>query len=521
MIKIMIVDDMPIFREYLRGCIDWNAYGFEICCEAEDGKEALDKIERYYPDIILTDITMPYMDGLELSEVVMQRYPDISIVLITGNSEFEYARRAVKIGVCDYIVKPFEKEELLLSLLKLQDNIGKAIEIKNDMEELELQKKEMGLRKLILSSQSGEEARKQLKRVGISFESEYFLVCTMRFLVDNLSELDQIHNWEKVIVDMLRDKMEIVGSYQIFRDYENGIVLILNFDNEEEMKDYKVYELTDIHKIIKSQLQLETLIGVSDYCYGLEQVKAGYVQAMHVLKDKDTSHAGKVWDYKKIDFTEEDIYYSWEMVEQLQKALEQLNEELAEETIRTEFQHIKNSPDANLRLVFHSRIIGILLTNIVNSGRNIEAVFGENFRPYHVLKRLPSAEAQEDMVISYFKKVISYEKQNSNKKSREVTERAKAYIQQHYMEADLNIADISKELLMNQTYLRKMFKSEMNQTLSEYITKYRMNIARKLIQETDDKLSVIAERTGYSDVSYFSKCFKRYYGTSPKNIAQK
>ena len=112
MIRIMIVDDMPLFLEYLRGCIDWNSYGFEICCEAHDGREALEKIEEFYPDVVLTDITMPYVNGLELAEKVTRDYPEISVILITGNNEFEYARRAVKLGVCDYIVKPFEKEEL-------------------------------------------------------------------------------------------------------------------------------------------------------------------------------------------------------------------------------------------------------------------------------------------------------------------------------------------------------------------------------------------------------------------------
>ena len=122
----MIVDDIPIFLEYLRGFINWEEYGFEICGQASNGKEAFEMIEECYPDVILTDITMPYMDGLELAEAVMNQYPDISVILITGNNEFEYARKALKIGVCDYIVKPFEKEELILSLLKLQDNIHKV-----------------------------------------------------------------------------------------------------------------------------------------------------------------------------------------------------------------------------------------------------------------------------------------------------------------------------------------------------------------------------------------------------------
>ncbi len=391
MIQIMIVDDMPIFLEYLKSFIEWESYGFQICCEAADGKEALEKIEIYHPDIILTDITMPYVNGLELAEQVSQLYPDIFVLLITGNSEIEYAKQAVEIGVCDYILKPFEKEELLFSLLKLQNNIDKALESKNGKEEQAYQKREEALQKLLLPDADIAKVHQQLKEAGVLFEHEFFMVCTMQFLVGNPEELSQVNDWKKIIIDMLSDMLKIAGTFQVFLDLENNVVLILNFDSEDEMKAYKIYELMDIRKIIKSQLHLETVIGVSKYCYGLGQVKEGYDQSM---------------------------YAAW--------------------------------------------------------GRM--------------------------------------------KNAREVTEQAKEYIRRHYMEGDLSIADISRELLINQTYLRKMFKEETGYTLSAYITEYKMSMAKQLLQNTDDKLSVIASKVGYNDVGYFSKCFKRFYGISPKKL---
>ena len=149
MIKIMIVDDMPIFLEYLRSAIDWEAYGFELCCEAKNGVEAYENAVIYSPDIVLSDIKMPYMDGLTLTEKLSELNPEIAVVLITGNSEFEYARRAIKLGVVDYIVKPFEKEELILTLLNLQDNINKAIEMKQEKKDKLYLKREELLRQLI------------------------------------------------------------------------------------------------------------------------------------------------------------------------------------------------------------------------------------------------------------------------------------------------------------------------------------------------------------------------------------
>lgn len=517
MLKIMIVDDMPIFLEYLRGCIDWEAYGFTICAEAHDGKEALEMMEQEYPDVVLTDITMPYIDGLELSEIITKQYPDTSVILITGNNEFEYARRAVRIGVCDYIVKPFEKEELLLSLLKLQDNINRALEAKNEKEEIESQKRENILRKLILGKhKSWEKHFEQFEQNGIIFCSKYFLVCTMKFENMDMDRLEGISNWESILIQMLKSKIEIEGCFYVFRDFENNILLLLNFKEESEMKAYKTYELLDLNKVVKDSLKIDATIGVSDFCYGLEQVKDGYVQSQQAIMRKDKEAIGKVFDYKKMDTITEQSYYSWNAIDRLHQALEQLDEEMIRASIHEEVAHVEEIGNEQMSVYIYSGLISVLLTNVINSGRTIEAVFGTDFRPYEEMKDLADGEQREKKMIEYYLKSLEFEKKNKDTKSHQIVEKIKEYIGEHYMEPELCIADISKELLVNQTYLRSMFKAEMNITILEYITKYRMQLAKKMIRETDDKFSIIAEKTGFSDVSYFSKSFKKFYGMTPK-----
>lgn len=521
MIRIMIVDDMPIFLEYLRGCIDWGAYGFEICGEAHDGKEAIEKMETLYPDIILTDITMPHVDGLKLAEHVAENYPDVSVILITGNNEFEYARKALKIGVCDYIVKPFEKEELILSLLKLQDNINRALEAKTEKEELETKKREIALRKLILGRSDPEyDYNARLEKVQVNFASSYFLVCTMKFVAESFDKLERINDWESIIISLLKNKIEINGSCQVFRDFENSIVIILNFADEQEMKSYKIYELSDLNKIVKDRLNLGSLIGVSDYCYGLERVRAAYSQALQVVNGKGKEDIGKVFDYKKLEPEGEENYYSWEAVDKLIKGFEQLDEEVVEQTIREELGRMRRHDGSTMNIVMYTGFVSILLTNLIHSGRKVDDIFGKEFQPYRDISLLEQNEDREAAVVALYCKAMQYSKKNANTKSHTVTENAKKYIEAHYMETELSITDISKALLINQTYLRSMFKSEMGLTLSEYITKYRMTVAKRLIYETNEKMSVIAEQVGYSDVSYFSKSFKKYYGVSPKSLGK-
>lgn len=518
MLKILIVDDMPIFLEYLRGSIDWESYGFSICGEAHDGKEALKLIDEVNPDIVLTDITMPYLDGLELSEIIANEYPDISVILITGNNEFDYARKAVRIGVCDYIVKPFEKEELLLSLLKLQDNINRALEAKNVLEEVENQKRENILRKLIHGKHtSWANHLEQFGENGIFFGNEYFLVCTMKFENVGLQYLEGVNNWENILIQMLKNKVEIDGHFYVFRDFENNIVLLLNFNDEAEMKEYKTYELVDINKVIKDSLSIDSAIGVSDYCYGLNQVRDGYVQSQQALMSRAPETIGKIYDYKKIKSEAGQAYYSWNAIDKLNKAIEMLDDEMVRTTIHEEISNVEGMQNDEMSIYIYSGLISVLLSNVINSGRTVENVFGEDFRPYEEMKALPNGAMREDKLIEYYLKSIEFEKENKDSKSHQIVEKIKEYVANHYMEPELCIADISRDLLVNQTYLRSMFKAETNTTISEYITKYRMQLAKKLLRETDDKLVVIAENTGFSDVSYFSKSFKKFYGTSPKD----
>ncbi len=514
---------MPIFLEYLRGCIDWNAYGFEICCEAHDGREALSLFKIHYPDIVLTDITMPYLNGLELSEKIMQESPETAVILITGNNEFEYARRAVKMGVCDYIVKPFEKEELILSLLKMQDNINRALELKTNLQEDNYLKREERLRRLIFSKGNKSEAStlEHLKKRGIIFQSEFFLVYTIKIeMYDNIAEYEKRVNWEKVIVNMLGQMVDIEGHYETFSDYENNVVAILNFDTEDRMRRYKGHEFQDLIKMIKDYLGLNVSVGVSNFCYGIMSVKDGYYQTLQAISSNQADEQGKLWDYKKLQLKEGNAFYSWDVVDNINRYLELSEKEMVFEVIEKELSRIEAFQNEELFRMICMSLLSLLFSHVVKNGQNIEDIFGVEYSFYETLGFQTSKQQKREFVFQCYNAVIDYQRETKESRSYEIASAAKQYIEEHVGNPEMSIQDISKHLLVNQTYLRKMFKSEMNMTLSEYITKYRLEMAQKLIKETDYKLFHIAEQVGYSDVSYFSKCFKKYYGVSPKTIAK-
>jgi two-component system response regulator YesN len=519
MIKIMIVDEMPVYRDYLLNFIDWNAYGFEACCEARDGKEALELYEKYQPDIVLADIMMPYMDGLELSERLLKENPDVSIILITGNSEFEYARKAVKLGVCDYIVKPFEKEELIIALLKLQDNINRVLEQKNEKDGLLGERREQRLRQYIYTKNVGESMK--LEQPGL-FEYPYFLVVTVRIdLYENKVEPDEIINWKQVLSSMLKNMIQINGSHEVFHDFEGNIVTILNFKDRQSIKEYEGIEFTDIGNLAKEHIGIAISVGISDYCCRATNLREAYYQTIQALSYSYTEHHTKIFDYRKLLLDGRNEFYSWDLIEEINKSLDVLQYEWIEKLIREELNRIKEYENGEFAAMIYMSLLSVLFSYLVKQGRNIDDIFGKGFRPYTILNNETAYENKRYFICDCYRKAIVYQREHQNLKSRQIAEQARNYIELNYGNPDLSIADLSRELLVNQTYLRRMFKDEYQTTISDYITKFRMEKAKELIKKENSKLSYISYEVGYNDTSYFSKCFKKYFGYLPSDIIYK
>lgn len=519
MIKIMTVDDMPVYRDYLRNFIDWNAYGFEVCCEAKDGRDALELYERYQPDIVLTDIVMPYMDGLELSEKLLKDNPDVSIILITGNSEFDYARKAVKLGVCDYIVKPFEKEELIIALLKLQDNINRVLELSNEQEKLREERREQLLRQFIYTKNSEEN---KIKEIRNHFKYPYFLIITIRIdLYENKVAPEEILKWKQVLSSMLHNMIQINGTQEIFQDFEGNIVTILNFQDKQSMEDYEGFEFEDISKLTKEHIGFDISVGISDYCYEARRLRDAYYQTIQALSNSYVEHRNKIFDYKRMILNRRSEFYSWDLIDEINKCMDVLDYDRIEKLILQELDRIKEYENSEYAVMIYMSLLSVLFSYFVKLGRNIDDIFGKGFHPYSVINNENTYSSKREFICDCYKKAIHYQLEHQDTKSSQIAKQARSYIEMNYGNPELSIEDLSRELLVNQTYLRRMFKDEFQMTISDYITKYRMEKAKELIKKGNIKLSYISYEVGYNDSSYFSKCFKKYFGYLPSDVVNR
>ncbi|MDH8676809.1 response regulator [Fusibacter bizertensis] len=519
MIKVMIVDDMPIFLEYLRTTIDWETYGFELVCEATNGEEALLKAENCQPDIVLSDIKMPYMDGLLLTEKLSELHPEISVVLITGNSEFEYARRAIKLGVVDYIVKPFEKEELILTLLSLQDNINQAIELKQEKKDELYLKRESLLRELIYSKELSSNLEGNLYLASLDINQEnYYYAMTVEVEAERRvhSDSEMAMNWKSMLAPLYNDYMGKELTRYYFTDYEGRIVFIIPVQ-QDKPQSIDEDEIKYFMRFVQERIHLDITVGIGGIHNGLAGIRKSYLESVNALSHRYQDGANSIFSYESIT-TEEKTYgfYSAEINEIILNHLHQRNATHTLEIIESVFMEadLKRFSDTYKRMINMS-IVSLLLSYLVKAGRNIEDVYPEEFDPYHVINS-QNDEEQRRFIKVVYAKAFAYLDAHSESRTCQVAREAQKYIELYYNNPHFNINDVSKHLLVNQTYLRKMFKEEMGTTISEYLTKVRMESAKQLITEGQYKLSAISEMVGYNDPGYFSKCFKNYYGVSPR-----
>ncbi|MFA9398298.1 MAG: response regulator [Clostridiaceae bacterium] len=524
MIKIMITEDRPQFREYLKTCIDWESYGFTICCEAKNGEEALEKAKIYYPDIVLSDISMPKMDGLELAEKLYNKYPDISVVLITGYSKFEYARKALQIGVSDYILKPFEKEELILTLLKLQDNINKSYEAKILEESNQIILRNDLFNNIFYNenNDSFNEIENKFLSYGVKFDSKLFMIlcCDIDKTQEKSEKIEENLLWKNTVSNLLAQIVENNVNHYTLTDYEGRIISILEFENNSLAENFNLEDYEKFNELINNNLNISITIGVGGLHSGFIGLRKSYLESIDALNSMYYLGKNKIIKYRDIPEQNRNYgFYSIEKNEKLLKYLRENNNDATTNTLNEIFLYIKdNNLSTEYTKIINVGLISLLLSYIVQSGRNIIDVLGKNFLPYEEFENLSTRKEQENWIANLYEKAMDYYKNNKNGRSSKIAKEAIKYINNNFNDNSITVSNVAKSQYINETYLRSMFKKEIGMTVSEYINKIRMEKSKELLSENIYKLAEISYMVGFNDPGYFSKSFKKHFGISPSKF---
>lgn len=521
MIQLMIVDDEPLFRDFLVNFIPWEDYGFTIVAEAKNGVEALALADTHQPDVVLTDISMPKMDGIEFAGELLKIAPETAIVFITGHNEFDYARKAIRLGASDYILKPFDKEELILTLLKLKDNIHEA----NKQSLIDSNEDTSFIMPLLTSKihSSNQTLLNTLESYGFNnSNANYCVICLdIDHLNYNINNQEEKMLWRfsvmNILKELLDDHVDIDNDrYHVFFDNEGNITCILNNDTDSLCPSYKTV-FNHLLDAVNKYLDFTITMGISTTREGLTGISTSYNEALSALHHKYLEHSSRMIFYKDIGDESNDLsFYNATFNDHLLSNLRSKDFKGVNSLLYELYKNIKtNHISYDFTRIIQMGVINLLLSYITQSGKSAAIIFGPEFRPFEAFDKRDTLELQQELVTDLYKQTIEYFTSHQPSRTQQVALQGKNYIDANYSNSSLNVQDIASAQYINQTYLRSMFKKEYGITVSDYITKARMEEAAVLLKQKTHRLADIAETVGYNDSSYFSKCFKKYYGMSP------
>lgn len=529
--SIILVDDEEEVRKSIIKKIEWQAAGFRVVGDAENGEDAMEKIEVLEPDVVLTDIRMPYMDGLALAEKVRQRYPSMKVVIFSGYDDFEYAQRAIKLNVTEYILKPVNVEELTSILKRIKASLDREIEEKRNLSRLrENYRKSLPIIReqffndLVHKNLPRELVEQKLKEYDVPvMGARKWIIAAIDVDVEkgDFMENLSLHNEEELIpisvMQLVREKLEGYCRFALFQSSsEAGMVVIIALDDDNSTTGL-IDVLGDICKETRRILEVPVTIGIGHSCGELTGIREAYQSAIDALGYKAIAGRGStiyINDMEpvgvgKLEFdsvTEADLISAIKFGpdEKIRAAVSKIIDRMESAKVHYRQQQ-----------VYMFGVLNCVIQMMQQYDLTMEDIMGGELEYMEIFDKLQKKEEFGQWLLRITGIMNQAINQERDLTTRHVISEAKQYIMDHYQDPDLSVEVMCRHLHMSPAYFSTMFKKETGQAYIAYLTDVRLNKAVELLNKTDDKTYVIASKVGYQEQNYFSYVFKKKFGVSP------
>ncbi|ADL53512.1 response regulator [Clostridium cellulovorans] len=531
MYKLLLVDDEEEVRQGIVKKIEWEKYGFELVGEAENGREALEIAEKVMPDVVITDIKMPFMDGIKLSQELRKSIPTTKIVILTGFDEFEYAQKAINLRVIEYALKPISSDELIDILLRLKTQLDEEISEKENTELLRAHYtkslpilKEKFFSSLITNSLEKDEIYEKCKNYDIKLAGNFFTVAVIS--IDD-SILKGKHRYkfgeeaELIIYAVLNVVTEIGFMHDIHNIFIHNDRIVLIISAEEEKAETVIREmlsiLEEIRQSIEKYLMLEVTIGLGTMETDTSMISNSWVNAMAALDYRLILGSNRIIWIEDIEPGSKDkIIFDKNMEHEMESSIKVGTEVEVSETIDRMFDKLTDTK-ASFKdyQIYLLEMLTAILKAAQSSNVDLASIFGRDYNIFVELYSFNDLKHVKTWLKEISLKIMSHIMKDRKDTCELLIEKAKDYIHRNYSDSELNINDLCNHLHISQTYFSLLFKKETKMTFINYLTSIRMDEAKQLLKTTDMKTFEVARKVGYSEPNYFSYSFKRYLGMSP------
>lgn len=521
--NVLLVDDEADVLQAMKKKIDWEALGFCLAGTAENGQEALEMAEQLHIDVVMTDIKMPYMDGLTLCKNLKQSYRNMKVIIYSGFDDFEFAREAVHLEAEEYLLKPISAGDMEAVFSKVRKKLDQEYDEYRNLNRLsEYYRKSLPAMReqlvmgILEGRIAGERARAMMETYEICLDSPFYVVAALYMDVNPREEQPQpAQLFTLSLKDMVQDYLK--NRTRFFSTaFLDQVIVIFMLDEREEI-DQVLYHLDQICKMGFHVLKSSVTAAVGQICANTDALHTSYEEAVNAMEYRSILGSGQVLYINDIEpCSEENILVTEHEFQNLVHAVKLGNRDETNAAIAQIMDSIRKEPisPGQYQLLFME-----LLSELMKIGRAYKLhpnqIFGEHAGSWQELYRMVTVDELEGWlqeVCTNLRHVLRHERRDS---AARLTEQAKAYIEEHYKESDLSADSLCRCLNVSAAYFSTIFKREVGMSFVAYLTKIRLEHALELLRTTEDKTYIIASRVGYMEPNYFSYVFKKQYGISP------
>ena len=520
--SVLLVDDEEEVYSVIMKKLDWEAMGFRIAGYARNGVEALEMAEEIQPDVVMTDIKMPYMDGLTLSKKLKELYQKIKIIIFSGFDEFEYAKEAIKIEAEEYILKPINSNELQEVFERIRTNLDRELDEKRNIEKLRAYYmeslpvlQENFYTSLIEGRIPASEIEKYLKQYQIPWSGPYYVATILHISTpDPQLELDPFllgMSVKQLAEEQFVDKWR---SNTFF--YLGDILVITQLKETEEITAY-TNAMDRFCKLAKRVCGAKVTAGIGPVCDEIAELPASYQGARNAVSYRVIYGNTRAINIAEID-PQGSAEEPWEeqSIGNILKKIKTGDEQALKEAVKESVTQLSGR-GASLQKyqIFITELIAEIFRFGTLNGLNLDEIFSGTGDIYREVLQMESPEALENWLLKTGRQMQEMIQNGRQDTTKSFVTKAIEYVREHYADSGLNVESVCKNLSVSTAYFSTVFKKETGKTFINYLTEYRMEQALDLLLNQDEKTYVIAEKVGYSDPNYFSYAFKKQFGMSP------
>jgi len=517
--KVFFVEDEIVTREGIRDNVDWNGNGFEFCGEAPDGEIALPLLQTAQPDVLITDIKMPFMDGLQLCKIVRERMPCAKIVILSGHDEFEYAREAIKLGVTEYLLKPVTVQDLHHVLQKIaaqleqekkeQENLR---QLRDQVEENRAVLRERLLLKLVMGAVCPAEAIEKGELLGLDLVARCYSAVVIKIGLCDRTEQFDYDEYQQAQQKVLSSVENNPDVFILEKDMEE-LVLIMKGNTPEYLEEERDLLLELIKREVK-KTRYQLAIGVGNPKKRIADIPQSFVEAL--VNAQNAAGENKMGSNNKVDKAE----------------LLKVNKSAVESYLRCGVKEdFDDFFDAFIRPLGETALKSYLIKNYIfvdvvlatvkfvnELEGDIDQVIPEFNSIETVLTNIKTVDQLCEQARKILVSALALRDSQTSHQYAGMTRQASEYIDHHYMDPNLSLHEVAAQVNLSPSHFSAVFSQETFKTFKEYLTEIRIKKAKELLRMTTLRSAEISYQIGYNDPHYFSYVFRKNTGLSPSEF---